>query len=213
MLRKFKESLKKYFSKKAFNKIDKMFAEVTVVIGLPGAGKTTMAAMIVSKCLKANKKIYSNVPIAGALPFDVKELGRYDMSNAYIIIDEGGLYYDNRGFKDNFDKASLEYLKLLRHRHNKVILFSQSNDIDVKWQRMSGRFILLKRCLISRKMIIIKRKLGVDPLTHQWTDMFYECTGIEGLLENKKFLPFRYWKMFNSWEAPVLPSFPYRNTY
>ena len=55
---------------KAPNKFAHIFAP-------PGTGKTTLCASLVRKSIIENKKIYSNVPIRGAIKIDLKKMG-YD---------------------------------------------------------------------------------------------------------------------------------------
>ena len=77
----------------------KSLSTCNMLVGLPGCGKTTFAASFVKQVLRYNKKhkdkqirVFSNVPIKGALEYSWKEdFGNVDMSESIIILDEAGL--------------------------------------------------------------------------------------------------------------------------
>lgn len=202
--------LKKLILKRKQKKLDKFLynnREVSLYIGMPRSGKTTYIAYLTKLCNDCGKRVFCNVPIIGAIPFEKEDLGKFDMSNSVILLDEAGIMYDNRNFKDGFTKESLKFLKLLGHYKSNVALFSQSMDIDLKWVRMSTNIFMIKKSIIPgfTSMSMIKRYLDVDENTHQIVDFFEKPTGLL-----KKIFKFRFWrkpyyKLFNSWDAPNLP--------
>lgn len=208
--------ISKKFAIRKLEKLKRKIGECSLVVGMPGTGKTTLCAYITSLCLKANVPIYCNVPILGAIPFTKDEFGKYDMSNSIILWDEGSLFFDNRSFDKNFNQESLEYLKLLRHRNNSCLICSQSIDIDVKWVRMSKNiFQLNKGRLFScfTTLTPVSRELDVSEQTHKWEDFYYKPRGIVKFFKSTHlFRPF-YYKYFDSYDAPVLPSLPPREVY
>lgn len=125
----------------------KTLSTVTMFVGLPGSGKTTYAASFVKQALKRGNKVYSNVPIKGAYEYNWQtDFGNYDMSNSLIILDEAGLDVDNRSWEKNFNRDKVEFLKLLRHYHSKMVVFSQTwNDCDIKIRSMVGLLYIVKR--------------------------------------------------------------------
>lgn len=100
---------------------------LNIYFGVPGSGKTTVAAHIFRKankeakiitwCKKHKRKkiprfilkssffkrqldVYSNVPITGAYELNPnQDIGIHHIENAKIIIDEAGIEYNNRNFK------------------------------------------------------------------------------------------------------------------
>lgn len=201
---------------KKLQKLEKSVGECSLVVGMPGTGKTTLCAYISSLCLKADKRVFCNVPILGTTPFTKDEFGKFDMSDAWIIIDEGSLFYDNRSFEKNFNDESLSYLKLLRHRNNHVLILSQSIDVDVKWVRMSNKiFQLTKPSLLNMFTTVtpIHRELDINELTHKFEDFYYKPKGIVKFFKSVHlYRPF-YYKFFDSYDAPELPQLPYRDVY
>jgi len=209
------EKIKKIYSKSRINKILRNNGVCSTYFGMPGAGKTTFCAYIVKHLKRIydsnnpkSLKVYSNVPIHGAIQFNKSDFGRYDFSNAVIILDECSLYYDGRNFAQNFNQYSLEYLKLLRHRNNYLLCFSQSLDIDIKFIRMSVNVFQIKKTFLFHgltSVACVKRKVDVDENTHKFEDFYYKTGLIDGLFSNIRFWRRPLFKMFNSYEAPYLP--------
>lgn len=90
---------------------------VELYFGLPGCGKTTL---MVAKALKAVKSsryrnVYCNVRISvfGVTYIDNDCIGRYDLADCLLLIDEATLFADNRAHKD-FSRDKIEYFLLHR---------------------------------------------------------------------------------------------------
>lgn len=117
------------------------------VIAPPGTGKTTLAANITRKAILEHKKVYSNVPIRGAIQIHVKEdLGKYDIHDAKIIIDEAGSDLNNRNWARNLTNDCVEYIKKHRHYNIDMYCFSQApNDMDNKFRDLVTKMYLLNR--------------------------------------------------------------------
>lgn len=115
-----------------------------MVFGKKGSGKTTLIAKLTHKYLKCGVKVYSTVPIPGAYLFDVKKIGFADFdAGSVIFIDEVGMIWDNRNFK-NFLTEVRDYFKLQRHYKHTVYLFSQSFDVDLKLRNLTDSMYLTK---------------------------------------------------------------------
>lgn len=116
---------------------------VSLYFGLPGSGKTSI---MVSKAIKAVKSgryryVYCNVRISvfGVTYIDNDCIGKYDLHDCLILIDEATLFADNRDHK-NFSKDKIEYFLLHRHYNADVMLFTQQWDgIDKKIRVITDR--------------------------------------------------------------------------
>ena len=92
---------------------------ISLFFGLPGAGKTTLLTYHALQGLKRKKRythVYGNVNLAipGYIYIDNSCVGRYDLSNSLILIDEATLFANSRDYK-NFSKQLLSYV--VQHRH------------------------------------------------------------------------------------------------
>lgn len=173
-----------------------------IYFGVPGSGKTTFAAYLSRKRLKKKGTVFSNVPIKGTYQLNpVEDLGTYDTSNALIIVDEAGIEYNNRNFK-NFKKNNLEFYKYHRHYKCDVAIFSQDYaDMDLKLRKLATQYFLVQKSFfpffIKRKLI--RKKIGIDELTHDIIDQYYFV-----LFGSKWIFCPKLWKMFNTEEHKEL---------
>jgi len=176
---------------------------IKIYFGVPGSGKTTLAAKIVMENLKKGVLTYSNVPIKGSLLYDASQIGSIDISGGEMVIDEASIQFNNRKFK-TLPQQTIEWFKLSRHYGIKNIhVFSQSyDDMDITLRRLADEIYVVKRSLLPFTFVIrrIKVKVGIDQDTHQIMDQyFFQFLGI------KPYLGYHYWHMFDSWDAPDLP--------
>lgn len=209
---------KKWYLKrqtKKFNKFLRNNNECSLYIGLPGSGKTTYIAYLTKLALDTGHKVYCNVPIAGALPYSKEDIGKYDMSGSrekptLVLLDEAGIMYDNRQFKDAFTDESLTFLKLIRHYNAVICLFSQSMDIDNKWVRLSKTIFFVRKSILYgyTSLYKVKRTLDVNPDTHKIEDFYDKADGLLSRIFHFRFRRKPYYHMFDSWSAPKLKAFP-----
>lgn len=112
------------------------------------------------------------------------------------------------------DQQRLLYWKLARHylEHGlgpkgKIFIASQSwDDVDKKLRDLCTNYYLIKKFGFFRPVTIIKpiyKKVDIDKETHQPMDMYM----MDFFWNWKLCLRCRYYKMFNSTEAPELPEF------
>lgn len=169
--------------------------ELHLYFGLPGSGKSTYAAMIVSQCLSAGIPVYCNFPIKGTYQIDpVSDLGTYNIHDCVLIIDEGGLVFNNRNYA-KFSQSNLEFFKMHRHDNVEIHIFSQGiNDCDLKIRQLAIRVFFVERCLIPycRRIKSIKRYFGFDD-NGQYIDKY----GFIPFSTKYIYLP-SYWDMFDS---------------
>ena len=126
--------------------------QIYIWFGVPGSGKTSMAAFLTAHSIKSGYAVLSNVPINGALKLEVDDLGEYDMSfdgaGAHVILDEGSIDFDNRNFKGFALSSKPKYFALHRHMNNRVDVFSQAYDIDKRIRDRAG-----SRCMYQLKRL------------------------------------------------------------
>lgn len=169
---------------------------LSVYFGVPGSGKTTFAAWLTKRDLKHGLKVWSNVPITGAYQLEPKQdIGTYMIANGRVIIDEAGIEYNNRDFKE-FSKKSLYFYKYHRHYETAVDVFSQGfDDMDKKLRTLAQRYYVVKKSLIPFFIYRqrIGKRVGINEVSKEIIDEYF-------------FVPFgrRYifspllWNMFNT---------------
>lgn len=145
--------------------------EVRVWFGVPGSGKTSMAALLSRFSRHEHVKVLSNFELKGAYQVNASDLGVYDMSfdgdGCHCILDEASSDFDNRNFKKFASSEAKDYFSFHRHQNNMVDVFSQGYDIDKRIRdrtASSGLFHLKKFVLPGfvfyrqiRKILFIKK--------------------------------------------------------
>lgn len=196
-----------FFITKIFEKFKmKRDYEFSMYFGVPGSGKTTLAswlARIEFKKKKNKRKVWSNVSIKGTLKLDKSDIGKFNIYNGRLLLDEGGTEFNNRNFKKNLDDDQLKWLKLYRHYKMDICIFSQYwNDVDVKLRNLTTKLYLLKKSAIPFFIVRkeIGKKIGINKDTKQIEDQYY----FRKLATKWYFAP-KVWKMFVTDERPELP--------
>lgn len=183
--------------------------EMKIYFGTPGSGKSTLAAKLTRDAWKKGIPTYSNVPITGAYQLNpIDDLGHFMIQNAQIIIDEAGIEYNNRSFK-SMPKENIRWLKLHRHYKCSVNVFSQSyEDMDITFRRLATRYYLMKRSIIPGLFLAypIRRSIGINEMTQEICDKYAFDPKIIRFFTAKKFFGRKFWKMFDSYDAPELPA-------
>lgn len=152
-----------------FAKFIKKYAnpyKLIMIFGKKGSGKSTLIAKLALQHLKKGWLVYSSIDlhIDGVRIFNVQDIGKMVFpEKSVVFIDEVGMIWDNRDFK-NFRNDVRDYFKLQRHYKNKVYLFSQSFDIDVKLRNLTDQ-IFITTChmnvfsiarRVSRKLVVVE---------------------------------------------------------
>lgn len=113
------------------------------IIAKKGGGKTTTLTKMALQHLKHGWNVYATIPIPGCYFIDYEDIGPYEfLERSLIIIDEVGMVWDNRDFK-NFSKSVRDWFKLQRHRKCKAIMASQDFDVDLKIRKLCDDMYLL----------------------------------------------------------------------
>lgn len=176
---------------------------LSVYFGVPGSGKTTFAAWLAKRDLKHGLNVWSNVPITGTMKLNCQEdIGEYMICDGRVIIDEAGIEYNNRDFK-NFSKKQLVFYKYHRHYELAVDVFSQGyDDMDKKIRTLAQRLYVVKKSLIPFFIYRqrIGKRVGVNDLTKEICDEYY----LVPLGRRYIFSPF-VWKLFNTISREDLP--------
>lgn len=204
---------------------------VSLYFGLPGAGKTTLMSYKALKGVKDKRyaHVYGNVhmKIDGYTYIDNECIGKYDLSNCLILIDEATLFADSRDFK-NFGKDKLEYFLEHRHYNADILLFTQQWDgVDRKIRVITDRvyyvfkgrllgFLFTTYYRIPYGIIIpdANKKNSGEKLG-EIIQGYCKPSLLIRLFAPKLFRP-KYYKYFDSWERrelKQLPSYyqPYRS--
>jgi len=176
---------------------------ISVYFGVPGSGKTTFAAYLARKDLKRKQRVFSNVPITGAFQMDCKnDLGKFQIVDARIIVDEAGIEYNNRKYKE-LDQASIKFLKYHRHYQTAIDFFSQSHeDMDITIRRLAQKYYVVKKSLLPFFIVrkAIGRRVGIDENTKQIIDEYYwKPFGSKWIFSPP------LWKCFNTLSREDLP--------
>ncbi len=92
-----------------------------------------------------------------------------------VIIDEAGIEYNNRDFKD-FSKKSLYFYKYHRHYQLAIDVFSQGfDDMDKKIRTLAQKLYVVKKGLlpwfIHRRQI--KKRVGINDMSKEIIDEYY----------------------------------------
>lgn len=184
--------------------------KLIMIFGKKGAGKTTYLCKLAQKYLKKGWTVYSTVQIPGTYLIDGKDVGMLQFPrDSVILMDEVGMLYDNREFK-NFKNSTRDYFKLQRHYGHLIFLFSQTWDIDLKLRNLTDEMYLLINFFgwlsvgkqIKRKIVVVKPTENTES---RIADELVISPFILTPLGARVFTFIPHWaKYFNSFEAPEL---------
>lgn len=200
--------------------------------GVPGSGKSTIGAMLYAQQLKYNlkvlkkvkkkykkhkdlekiikeveenqRRVFSNedLPLKHAYYFTKEDLGEFDMSNSLLLIDEAGTTFNNRNFKNNFTAKQLRFFKFHRKYNINVAIFSQGpEEIDIKLRALTTRVFLVQKSWFP---FFVTHRLFVKNITTNEEENEFENKFKSNIFQIRWVFGPRYWKHFNSWDAPVL---------
>ena len=203
---------------------------VKLIFGLPGCGKTTLLTSMAYKVLKARRPRYrhvlSNVYLGSSPPFDRvtyienEDLGHYDFRDSLILLDEATLAWDSRDYK-NISKAVIKFFLLHRHYNCDLILFTQQWDgVDRKIRVITDRVYYMYKTPILGQWISKYYRIpyGIiipDPHSKNSGEKLGDIVQgyckpgfFQRLFCHRIWRP-KYYRYFDSWEAPKLPDPPY----
>ena len=138
--------------------------KLTFIFGKKGAGKTTILCKYAFQYLRKGWKVYSTEGYPGTYLIKPEDIGYFHFPpNSCIICDEVGMIWDLRNHK-NFKPEVRDFFKLQRHNKLRVILASQTFDIDKKIRDLTDDMYLLSKSFrvfsyakrILRKTVLVE---------------------------------------------------------
>ncbi len=199
---------------------------ISLYFGLPGSGKTTLLAREAYRHIKAGGKVCGNVDLAvsGYRRIDDADVGKYDLTGYLILIDEGTLFADSRDFKRRDERytAMIRFFLLHRHYHCDIIVYTQQWDgLDKRIRVITDRVYYVYKGVLTGRLftryyrvpygIIIpnpKKAAGGDHLG-EIVQGYCKPPLLRRIFGGWMFRP-RWYRYFDSWDAPKLPALPDR---
>lgn len=195
---------------------------VSLFFGLPGVGKTTLLAYMALKGTKDPRyenvwtNVCMNVPGVTVIPNDA--IGKYQLENGLLLIDEATLFADSRAHKE-FGKDKIEFFLLHRHYNIDIVLFTQQWDgVDRKIRvitdrvyyvyktRLTGKWIT-KYYRIPYGIVIPDPKRGAGEKLGEIIQGYSKPPLLVRLFAIRIFRPPLY-KYFDSWEKKPMEKLP-----
>lgn len=127
------------------------------VYGLPGAGKTTFLASCAMHCLNGKKymglkphtRVYTTFACPGCYVLEPDMIGKKNITDALLLIDEISQFWDSRDFK-TFPRNVRTWFQLHRHFNCDVIFCSQSySDADKRIRNLAEKYYLLEHLMLN----------------------------------------------------------------
>lgn len=188
---------------------------ITCFFGLPGCGKSTILAKIAQKELKRIKKgkskynhVLSNYYIKGTEKLNFSDIGKIDMSNSLLLIDEISLDADSRDYKE-FTKTLKQFFILHRHYGIDIIYATQQYDgVDRKIRELTHNLYYIKKIGNLTYATVIFRKITISEDSEiKMGYIFPTLMKIITDIKNTMFFCWRpkYYKYFDSFDCPKLP--------
>ena len=124
---------------------------ISMFFGVPGVGKTTLLCKIAMDSVRKYEHVYTNVrlKVPGVTYITDDCIGKYELENCLILIDEASIFADNRDYKKfNQNGTRLEYFLTHRHHHADIILFTQGyNAVDKKLRTLTVNLYYMQKGL------------------------------------------------------------------
>ena len=119
--------------------------KLTMVFGKKGSGKSTLLTKLALQYQSKGIPVYCTEDIPGCYLISPDQIGYVELQeNSVLLVDEVGMIWDNRHFKD-FKPEVRDWFKLQRHRRIRVYLFSQTFDIDKKIRDLTDEMYLIEK--------------------------------------------------------------------
>lgn len=183
--------------------------DLSIWIGLVGSGKTTTAAWAVHKVThdkyyKGRLLPYTNFACVDAYQIDTKlDIGYSLISDALMVIDEAGIDYSNRNWKNNLTPEQNRFNRKFRHYNiEHYMFFSQYLDMDNTFIKLASSMHMTKK--IGPFIIVNDYEKVIVFDENKQPQFGWEPVSIlRGGLHFIYAPP--YYKYFDSWERDDLP--------
>lgn len=135
---------------------------ISGVFGLPGAGKSLFLAALADRALKGKslkfggqkfgafkkyKYVYTNFPFKGAYRLDFDKLGKVDITDACILIDEIMMFCDSRNFQSFGDNLKFFFSQHRKDRIDIIYCSQAYDDVDKKIRNVTDKYYYICRWL------------------------------------------------------------------
>lgn len=195
---------------------------VSLYFGLPGCGKTTLLSKLALDGLNDPRyqHVYVNIHLnlPGVTYIDNECIGKYEIADGLLLIDEATLFADSRAHKE-FSKSQISYFLEHRHRNVDICLFTQQWDgVDRKIRVITDRVYHVKKGLLFGKWLTTYYRIPYDiiipdPKRDAGSKLGEIIQGyckppwLVRLFAKRIFRP-RYYKYFDSWALDPFPALP-----
>ena len=184
------------------------------IFGKKGAGKSTLMVSQMLKDLKHGWHVYTDIQdcnIPGVRIIKSSDLSSFvPEPNSAVYLDEVGIAFDNRSYK-TFDNGLRDFFKLQRKYKCKVIMNSQSFDVDKKIRDVTDSMILQTAIgnvfTLSRPIV---RKVALVEASAQGDSRIADNLKFASIFNWRIYFMPKYFKYFLSFNAPERPSIPFR---
>jgi hypothetical protein len=199
------------------DKIISKFGKTFLIQGKKGSGKSSYLAWIAMKYIKKGITVYSNFYIEGCRKYTIEDLGIYDMSEAVVIYDEGGMDLNSRNWNDRQKQLAKNGKKLAdnlymfnvlsRHCKSDVYYATQFiNRIDNTIREILDEVYVAKKSILNIFGIIridkSQCKISINEDTKQWQEEYSWRSILTGGIQLCNVNKAR--KLYNSWEMTAL---------
>ena len=138
--------------------------KLTMVFGKKGSGKSTLMVRMAYQYLSKGWTVFCTEKLDGCVHIDYNDIGFKNIPPySLLLVDEVGMIWDNRNYKQ-FKNEVRDWFKLQRHYKVKVVLFSQTFDIDKKLRDLTDEMFLCCNVLrvfswakrITRRVVLVQ---------------------------------------------------------
>ena len=185
------------------------------IFGKKGSGKSTLMVSQMLKDLKHGWNVYTDMQdcvVPGVRIINSSaDLAKFvPEANSALYLDEVGISFDNRSYK-SFDSGLRDFFKLQRKYKCKVVMNSQSFDVDKKIRDVTDSMILQTSIgnviTLSRP---IRRTVALVEATAQADSRIADNLKFESIFRWRVHWMPKYFKYFESFNAPERPAIPFR---
>ncbi len=183
-----------------FDKLIKSESQIGIILGSRGSGKTAFGIKLLeniyfknkSKCFAMGFKPEEFPSWIKVVP-DISNL----KNNSWVLIDEGGIFFNSRSSMSNANKILSQLILVARHKNINIIFISQnSSNLEVNILRQADFLALKKSSLLQKEF---ERKI-IQKVYSESQDKFKKY-------EKNKGLTYLYSGEFKGFIANSLPSF------